>query len=85
MAQGKVKEFKAPGEGNANTDDIKDVLHAPKPSYDLAGVEDRIQRVIYSLMERVNVLEAQCLGMPLHRPVHVPQKENNNTDFVAGM
>jgi hypothetical protein len=81
----KVKPFKAPGDVNANTDDIKDAAHVPTPLPDLTGVEDKVQRILGALMERVNVLEAQCHGMPLHRPVNIPRKDNYNTDTVAGM
>lgn len=81
----KPKVFQAPGSVNANTDDIKDAAHVPSPLPDLSGVEDKIQKAFGNLMERVNVLEAQCHGMPLHRPVNIPRKDNHNTDTVAGM
>jgi hypothetical protein len=68
----------------------KQVLDAPlesaeKVNADLEGIEMKVQKVLSSLIERIMILEAKCASMPLNRPVVLPQKENYNTDFVAGM
>jgi hypothetical protein len=78
-----VKVTEAPTNKSANTDDVFDASRAPV--LDLAGIESKTQKVLSLLMDRVNVLEAKCANMPIARPVIVPQKENWNTDTVAGM
>jgi hypothetical protein len=81
----KIKKFEAPGGPNMNPDTIPDAARAPVPVMDLEGIESKIQKALATLTERVLVLEAKTANMPIVRPVFLPQKENHNTDYVAGM
>jgi hypothetical protein len=85
MAHGdKVKRFVSPDDiPDSNTDNVADALAPSLP--DISGVESTVQKVLSNLIERVMVLEAKTANMPLARPMVLPQKENYNTDFVAGM